>query len=78
MNAGKYMFGKGAVNVGQLDRFLRILAGLCLIAILFIKASSWRLVGLLGLAYIFTGLTRWYPIYIWMGITTWRRKPPQE
>lgn len=78
MGSGKRMFGRGKANVGQLDRFLRILAGLCLVAILFIETSPWRLVGLLGLAYIFTGLTRWCPIYSWMGITTCRRKPAQQ
>jgi len=61
---------KDKVNVGQLDRALRIFAGLCLIAILFIEDSSWRWVGLLGLAYLFTGITRWCPAYTWMGIST--------
>ncbi|PKO51525.1 MAG: DUF2892 domain-containing protein [Betaproteobacteria bacterium HGW-Betaproteobacteria-2] len=68
MSSGKKRFSKGEINVGQLDRALRILAGLCLVAILFIEDSPWRLVGLLGLAYILTGLTRWCPIYNWMGI----------
>lgn len=78
MKSGTGKFGKGQVNVGQLDRLLRILAGLCLVAILFIEASPWRLVGLLGLAYIFTGLTRWCPIYTWMGRNTCStRKAPE-
>jgi len=78
MKSGTWKFGKGPINVGQLDRVLRILAGLCLVAILFIEASLWRLVGLLGLAYILTGLTRWCPIYSWMGINTCNTKKPQE
>lgn len=78
MSSGKKRFSKGEINVGQLDRALRILAGLCLVAILFIEDSPWRLVGLLGLAYILTGLTRWCPIYTWMGINTCSPKKPQE
>lgn len=78
MRYDKNGFSKGEINVGQFDRSLRILAGLCLVAILFIEDSPWRLVGLLGLAYILTGLTRWCPIYTWMGINTCRTKKPQE
>ncbi len=78
MRYDKNGFSKGEINVGQFDRSLRILAGLCLVAILFIEDSPWRLVGLLGLAYILTGLTRWCPIYTWMGINTCRTKRPQE
>lgn len=78
MRYDKNGFSKGEINVGQFDRALRILAGLCLVAILFIEDSPWRLVGLLGLAYILTGLTRWCPIYTWMGINTCRTKKPQE
>lgn len=69
---------KDKVNVGQLDRALRIFAGLCLIAILFIEDSHWRWLGLLGLAYLFTGITRWCPAYSWMGISTCSIKKPQE
>lgn len=71
-------FNKGQTNVGQPDRVLRILAGLCLPAILFIEASSWRLPGLVGIAYLFTGITRWCPLYTWMGISTCRTQKPQE
>ncbi len=78
MSSGKRRFGKDEINVGQFDRVLRILAGLCLVAILFIEDSPWRLVGLLGLAYILTGLTRWCPIYTWMGINTCSAKKTQE
>ncbi len=69
---------KDKVNVGQLDCALRIFAGLCLIAILFIEDSHWRWLGLLGLAYLFTGITRWCPAYSWMGISTCSIKKPQE
>jgi hypothetical protein len=62
------------VNVGQWDRALRIFAGICLMAILFIEDSNWRRVGLLGLAYLFTSITRWCPAYTWMGINTCSRK----
>lgn len=69
---------KDKVNVGQWDRALRIFAGLCLIAILFIENSNWRWVGLLGLAYLFTGITRWCPAYTWMGISTCSVKKSPE
>lgn len=61
---------KDKMNVGLWDRALRIFAGLCLLAILFIEDSNWRWVGLLGLAYLFTGITRWCPAYTLMGIST--------
>lgn len=71
-------FNNGQINVGQWDRTLRILAGLCLIAILFIEESAWRWIGLLGIAYIFTGITRWCPAYTWMGISTCRTRTTPE
>lgn len=71
-------FNQGQTNVGQWDRSLRILAGLCLIGILFIEESSWRWIGLLGITYIITGITRRCPAYTLMGINTCRTETIPE
>ncbi|MFA7596990.1 MAG: DUF2892 domain-containing protein [Novosphingobium sp.] len=60
------------VNVGNADRILRIVAGLVLIALVFVgPKTAW---GWLGLIPLTTGLTRRCPAYIPFGISTCRRR----
>ena len=56
------------VNVGAIDRVIRILAGLALIAwAAFFNGPAWAWVGVLPLA---TGLSRICPAYSLLGINT--------
>ena len=58
------------VNVGSIDRILRIVVGLGLLALVFVldgNARYWGLVGLLPLA---TGLFRFCPAYALFGLDT--------
>jgi hypothetical protein len=55
-------------NEGTLDRALRVIAGLALIAIVFVGPQTpWGWIGLVPLA---TGLIGWCPVYTLLGIRT--------
>jgi type IV secretory pathway TrbD component len=54
-------------NVGGLDRGIRIIAGLAMLAAGFYYKSWWGLVGLVPLA---TGILRWCPAYLPFGISS--------
>ncbi|HBB40632.1 MAG: hypothetical protein COW73_08375 [Nitrospirae bacterium CG18_big_fil_WC_8_21_14_2_50_70_55] len=55
-------------NVGSLDRALRITAGLILLSLVFVgPRTPWGWIGLLPLA---TGIIRWCPAYLPLGIRT--------
>lgn len=55
------------LNVGFIDRLLRIIVGL-LIAILGVWFDSWW--GLIGLIPLATGIFRWCPLYVPFSIST--------
>ena len=56
------------MNVGILDRILRITMGLLLIALAFFGIiGNWGYIGLIPLA---TGLLKWCPLYPLLGIQT--------
>ncbi len=59
-----------AANVGGVDRTLRIVVGIVLIALYFVLSGPARYVGLLGLVALFTGLVRFCPLYTLLGIDT--------
>lgn len=60
------------VNVGNVDRALRIIVGLGLLSLVFIGPKTmW---GLIGIVPIITGLTRRCPAYSPFGISTCARK----
>ena len=54
-------------NVGDMDRMIRILAGLLIIGIGLSMSSWWSLVGIVP---IFTGITAWCPAYLPFNIKT--------
>ncbi len=54
-------------NVGGMDRVIRIVAGLVLLALSFGPLGWWGLIGLVPLA---TGLIRWCPAYTPFGLST--------
>ena len=58
-------------NVGSLDRAVRIVAGIVIIALGVVYKSWWGLIGLLPLA---TGLIRWCPGYLPFGLSTCPRQ----
>lgn len=56
------------VNVGTVDRALRIILGLALLSLVFIGPQT--LWGLVGLVLIATGLFRFCPAYALLGMNT--------
>lgn len=64
-------------NVGKVDRLLRFVAGIALLSLLFLLQSPLKWLGLLGIAYIATGLLRWCPAYSVLGINTCETKTPK-
>jgi len=55
-------------NVGTLDRAVRIVIGLALIALVFVGPKTpWGWIGLVPLA---TGIIRWCPAYLPFGLRT--------
>lgn len=57
-----------ASNVGGIDRILRIVVGLVLLALVFVgPKTAW---GWIGLVPLITGLVGWCPAYVPLGIST--------
>lgn len=55
-------------NVGTIDQVLRIIAGIVLIALVFVGPKTvW---GWIGVIPLLTGLVRWCPAYALFGIKT--------
>jgi hypothetical protein len=59
-----------AINVGGIDRTLRIVVGLAVLSLFFVLEGSARYWGLVGLVPLFTGLFRFCPAYSIFGIST--------
>jgi hypothetical protein len=58
-------------NVGGLDRTVRVIAGLVLLALFFIYPdASWRYFALFGIIPLFTGLFGTCPLYSILGLST--------
>jgi len=56
------------MNVGTLDRIIRILLGTLFIALAFTEVlGAWAYIGIIPLA---TGLLKWCPLYSLIGIQT--------
>jgi len=59
---------KHTLNVGTIDRGLRIAVGVILLALVFIGPQTlWGLLGIIPLA---TGLMRWCPAYSLLGMNS--------
>jgi len=58
------------VNVGGIDRMLRIVLGIGLLALVFILEGNARYWGLVGLLPLATGLFRFCPAYSIFGLST--------
>ena len=59
---------KPTVNVGTIDRGLRIVVGLVLLALVFVGPQT--LWGLLGIVPLATAVFRWCPAYSLLGMNT--------
>ena len=57
-------------NVGGIDKVLRIVAGLALLALVFILDGAARWWGLIGIVPLLTGSLGWCPAYLPFGIST--------
>lgn len=58
-------------NVGGIDRVLRIVAGVVLLALFFLfPDASWRYFALIGIVPLATGLMSTCPLYSIIGVST--------
>ncbi|WP_040727767.1 DUF2892 domain-containing protein [Thiomicrorhabdus sp. Kp2] len=56
------------MNVGTIDRLIRIIIGIALIALAYTEVvGAWGYIGIIPLA---TGLLRWCPLYTLLGVQT--------
>lgn len=58
------------VNIGGIDRMLRIIAGVIIIALGAYYQSWW---GIVGLVPLLTGVFRFCPLYTMVGVNTCKR-----
>jgi hypothetical protein len=63
-----------AANVGGIDRILRIVVGIALLALFFVLEGNARYWGLVGLVPLATGLFRVCPLYSLIGVNTCETK----
>jgi hypothetical protein len=59
-----------AVNVGGIDRILRIVAGLALLSLFFVLEGNARYWALVGFVPLLTGVFRYCPAYSLVGLST--------
>jgi hypothetical protein len=57
-------------NVGGIDRSLRIVVGIVVLALFFVLEGNARYWALLGFVPLFTGLFRFCPAYTLLGVST--------
>lgn len=57
-------------NIGDIDRVVRIVAGLVILSLFFVLEGPNRWWALVGFVPLMTGLVRWCPAYLPFGITT--------
>jgi hypothetical protein len=57
-------------NVGDRDRIIRIIAGVCILGAFFVLEGNARWLTLIGVIPLVTGLVRWCPAYKLLGLST--------
>ena len=57
-------------NVGQVDRWIRIIVGVALLSLILFLSGGIRWIGLIGLIPLITGLVGYCPIYSLLKIRT--------
>jgi len=65
---------KMKANVGGIDRTLRIVVGIVLIALFFVLEGPARYLSILGLVALGTGLVSFCPLYSVLGVSTCPKK----
>ena len=65
-------------NIGQADRWIRIVLGLGLLSLLFILSGGVRYVGLIGLIPLITGAAGSCPLYAVFGVSTKSHKSADQ
>ncbi|MGJ3261066.1 MAG: YgaP family membrane protein [Rhodospirillales bacterium] len=58
------------INVGSIDRILRIVVGVALIAFALLSGHELAVWGWIGVVPLATGLIRWCPAYLLFGVRT--------
>jgi hypothetical protein len=58
------------VNVGGIDRVLRVIVGLALLSLYFVLEGNARYWGLIGFVPLLTGIVRVCPAYSVLGLST--------
>jgi len=58
------------VNVGSADKLVRIIVGVGLLSLLFLLKGDIRLLGLIGIVPLTTGLVGYCPLYSMLGLST--------
>jgi Protein of unknown function (DUF2892) len=53
------------MNIEMWERLVRIAVGAAMLSALFLLASGWKWVGLVGLIPLVTGIVGWCPVYAW-------------
>ena len=61
-------------NEGTLDRVVRVVVGLALLALYFVGPQTW--LGLVGIVPLVTGLVGYCPLYRLVGVSTCARATP--
>lgn len=57
-------------NVGGVDRILRIVVGIALIAVALFSQHEYAVWGWVGIVPLATGIIRWCPAYLPLGVKT--------
>ena len=65
-------------NIGDLDRMIRVVAGVLLLSLLFFLEGNLRWLGLIGLIPLATGFVRWCPLYAATGLSSLRANLPHK
>ncbi|WP_298433470.1 DUF2892 domain-containing protein [Ottowia sp.] len=65
------------INVGSIDRLIRIVVGLALLSLPFWLDTSWRWFGLVGLMPLVTGMAGRCPGYRLLGLSTCPLRKPE-
>lgn len=58
------------INVGDMDRLIRLAVGIGLLAMVVVLESGARWFGLIGVVPLATALVRWCPLYTLLGLNT--------
>jgi hypothetical protein len=58
------------VNVGTVDKAVRVVAGVALLAYAFVGKGQWRWLGLFGVVPLLTAWVGFCPVYTLLGIKT--------